>query len=253
MDDLTMPLSLPDHAGDHYGSVLRRLHEVLQPKTYLEIGVFTGQTLSFSRCHSIAIDPDFKFEKADYTKQVVDKPALYLFREGSDDFFARHSPTSLFGQPIEMAFLDGMHRCEFLLRDFLNVERYARRNAVVGMHDCMPLEFPMTARRQSDVAAIAPHRQAWWTGDVWRTALLLRRHRPDLELTVLDAAPTGLVLVTNLNPSNTILSDNYADLVGEMMSWDLREIGIQNFFDEMRIEPTSVLVTDEAITRRFWL
>jgi hypothetical protein len=241
-----------DHAGDHYGSILERMHIALRPNNYLEIGVFTGQTLSYARCRAIAIDPDFKFEEGEYVKQATNKPSLFLFRTGSDEFFANQSPTAIFGQPLDMAFLDGMHRCEYLLRDFFNTERHCRRNSVIGLHDCLPLELPMTSRIMGAEASVEPHRSAWWTGDVWRTALLLRRRRPDLEFTVVDAAPTGLVLITNLDPENTSLSDDYRGCVKQMMSWDLGEIGIQNFFDEMHLEPTKVLSTEEAITSRFW-
>jgi hypothetical protein len=50
------------------------------------------------------------------------------------------------------------------------------------------------------------HRAGWWTGDVWRAALLLKRRRPDLQITTVDAFPTGLVLITNVDPSSRYLS-----------------------------------------------
>ena len=253
MNDSKNLTSLPDHKGKYYDSVLLDLHQALMPKTYLEIGVFKGDTLRLARCFSIAIDPDFKLEAGDAIKEITDKPALYLFKEASDEFFKMHSPSALFGRPVEMAFLDGMHRCEYLLRDFLNVERHCRRNSVVALHDCLPLERPMAGREQSEVKSIAEHRKAWWTGDVWRTALLLRRRRPDLVLTVLDAQPTGLILVTNLDPKSTMLDDDYAECVREMMSWDLDAIGMQEFFDEMHVESAGILATHEGITSRFWL
>ena len=39
-----------------------------------------------------------------------------------------------------------------------------------------------------------------WTGDCWRIVPFLRRHRPDLLLLLLDAKPTGLLLVAGLDP-----------------------------------------------------
>ena len=242
-----------DHTGHHYATVLERLHKVLQPKSYLEIGVFTGQTLRLARCDSIAVDPQFKFDEANYVREVANKPALHLFQRSSDDFFGSRSPTNILGRPIDMAFLDGMHRCEYLLRDFLNTEKHCRQNSIIGMHDCLPVDPSMTTRLIGAEPSLAPHRRGWWTGDVWRTALLLHRMRPDLEMTALDAAPTGLILVTNLDPHHTAISCSYRQYVREMMSYDLANIGIQGFFDEIGIESTKVLATDDAITGRFWL
>jgi hypothetical protein len=244
---------LPDHCGDSYVSILERLHEVLKPKSYLEIGVAFGETLKLARCASIGIDPEFKLHQAEHMGDILKKPELFLFQTGSDDFFAVRSPLSILGRPVDLAFLDGMHRCEYLLRDFINTEKFCKPNSVVALHDCLPLEVSMTTRGTDDVGPISPNRLGWWTGDVWRTALLLRRRRPDLDFTVLDAAPTGLILITNLNPANTSLSDDYNSCLRQMLSWKLKEIGLQEFFLEMQVESTTVVATDEAITARFWL
>ncbi len=89
-----------------------------------------------------------------------------------------------------------------------------------------------------------------WTGDVWRTALLLKRRRPDLRITVLDAAPTGLVLITNLDPHSTLLADNHDAFVAEMMSWSLPEITLAGYFAEMEVEPEQNLRQPEQILAR---
>jgi hypothetical protein len=39
----------------------------------------------------------------------------------------------------------------------------------------------------------------------------------------LDAAPTGLVLITHLDPPSSLLADRYDSLVAEMMSWSPTE------------------------------
>lgn len=242
----------PDLAGEHYTITLNRLHEALRPKTYLEIGVLQGASLKLSRCPSIAIDPAFQIA-SENVEALLAKPELHLYQLGSDDFFARHSPAKILGVPIDLAFLDGMHRCEYLLRDFINMERHCRRNSVIALHDCLPVEAGITSRAPSQAHSMAPHRAGWWAGDVWRTSLLLRRVRPDLCMTVLDSTPTGLVLITNLNPDSTMLSDNYARLVNDMLTWRLEELGVQALFAEMRVESTSRVQTHEDLTQRFWL
>jgi hypothetical protein len=242
-----------DLTGEYYSIVLSRLHDVLKPRSYLEIGVLAGDVLKYARCPSIGVDPKFDFRDIAVVNEIVKKPELHLFQMTSDDFFATHSPTALFGRPIDMAFLDGMHRCEYLLRDFINVERHCKKNSVVVLHDCLPAEVGITERAQNRAQAISVNRKDWWTGDVWRTALLLKRRRLDLSVTTIDAAPTGLVLITNLDPANMALSENYQEHVTEMFSWDLSKIGIPNYFAEMNVISTSLMSTSEGITERFWL
>jgi hypothetical protein len=244
--------SMPDLTGAEYHHMLARLHAVLRPRSYLEIGVETGATLALARCAAIGIDPVFRFADIDLVRQITAKPRLMLFQMPSDAFFADHDPTALLGRPIEMAFLDGMHRCEYLLRDFINTERYCRPNAVVALHDCVPVELPMAERVQG-AESVDPRRRLMWTGDVWRTVLLLRRVRPDLQITVLDAAPTGLVLITNLDPSSTKLANGYCGFVQQMMSWSLESLTLPGFYQEIGLEPAGHLQSEEDITARFWL
>ncbi len=243
------PAWVPDHSGEHYLTVLRRLHECLNPGTYLEIGCDKGESLALARCASVAIDPNphIRAEAA-----IGTKPFCAFYRMTSDAFFKQHSPNTILGGPIEMAFLDGMHLCEYLLRDFINVERYSRRNSVIVLHDCLPVEWPM-AERMHTRKPIREHHKDAWTGDVWRAALLLKRRRPDLEITAYAAPPTGLVCVTNLAPASTILSDSYVSCVREMMAISLPEFGIETLFETLNVEPTSVIEDQGAISTRFWL
>jgi hypothetical protein len=249
---------LADFAGASYVDVMKRLHDVLHPASYFEIGTDAGQSLAMSACPTVAVDPKFAFADPELMRAVLAKPALALYRMTSDAFFAQYDLTAILGRKVDLAFLDGMHRCEFLLRDFCNTERHCNRNSIIALHDCLPLEEAITARTHPDafggsVPTLAPHRHNWWTGDVWRTALLLKRVRPDLQITALDAQPTGLVLVTNLDPDNRVLHDGYAGWVNAMMSWHLSEIGVTALLAEMQVRPTSDVWTDEQITARFWL
>lgn len=242
-------LWVPDHAGEHYLTVLGRLHECLNPNSYLEIGCDTGRSLSLAHCASLAIDPHPKVTVDD---AIGVKSLCAFYRMTSDAFFARHDPSVILGAPVDMAFLDGMHLCEYLLRDFLNTERYCRRNSVIVLHDCLPVEWPMAERRHARMP-IRPHHVNSWTGDVWRTALLLKRRRPDLSITAYAAPPSGLLCVTNLSPTSTMLADSYVECVREMMSYSLQDIGIENVFRALNVEPTSILADGIAISARFWL
>ena len=102
-------------------------------------------------------------------------------------FFAHHDVGALFGGArIELAFIDGMHRFEFALRDFAAVERLADRQATILVHDCYPLDRRTAERVRSTV---------FWSGDCWRLILALKKHRPDLAINTIATAPTGLAVV----------------------------------------------------------
>jgi hypothetical protein len=51
---------IPEINGMRYFRVLKRLHEKLKPDWYLEVGTFTGKSLSLASCNTISVDPEFK-------------------------------------------------------------------------------------------------------------------------------------------------------------------------------------------------
>lgn len=190
--------------GPSYMDILKRLHDWLQPASYLEIGVETGRSLALALppTRAIGIDPAPKIE--------VPFPAeTRVFPIPSDDFFARHDPAKEFGHPvIELAFIDGLHLFEQTLRDFINVERHSGAKSVVLVHDCLPVDKVSAAR----------HREtAFWTGDVWKLVPALLRWRPDLEIRTIAARPSGLAMITHLDSSSQVLAENYETIVGQFM------------------------------------
>jgi hypothetical protein len=204
--------SMPAPRGESYHTVLRRIHQFFQPRTYLEIGVATGQTLELAKCPSIAVDPRFEIDKLNLNA----KPFCLFCQVTSDDFFHRHDPSAIFNRKIDLAFLDGMHLFEFLLRDFYNTERYCSRNSIILLHDCMPIDDFVSRRDLTDLKLKEYSKsQGAWTGDVWKMLCILVNLRPDLHLTMFDASPTGLVAITNLDPASTVLYDRYFDIVKE--------------------------------------
>lgn len=195
--------------GPRYELVLEEIHQRLKPRSYLEIGVQFGNTLKLANCATIAIDPRFVCE----TNVVGNKPICFCFQQTSDEFFAEHNPSSLLGRPIDLAFLDGMHWFEYLLRDFVNTEKHCTPGSMVVLHDCLPPGFHMTSRDIADANHPRNAFPGWWAGDVWRIIPALQKYRPELSITILDSSPTGLVLITGLDPSNGELASNYKAIV----------------------------------------
>ena len=180
--------------GPPYRDVLRRLHESLQPRRYLEIGVETGATLAMAHAAQqvIGIDPD----RSKLRPELVPKNAR-VFHETSDAFFARHTPEQLLGKDrLDFAFIDGMHWFEYALRDFINVEAWSHPDATVVLHDCLPV-FPLTASRE--------RLTKFWVGDVWKVVCILRELRPELRVKIIATAPSGLCVVRGLDPQSKVL------------------------------------------------
>jgi hypothetical protein len=181
-----------------YLDLLDRIHRAVLPRGYLEIGVRDGVSLAraLPGTRVVAIDP----------VPVIDRKharQTRVFPMTSDDYFATRNLLSDLGSPCDLAFVDGMHRFEFALRDFMNVERYAHAGTVVLVHDCYPVN-EQTATRQPTTAL--------WSGDVWKLIVCLKDTRPMLRISVVDVLPTGLAIITGLDPTSTVLADGYAQL-----------------------------------------
>lgn len=210
----------PRCEGMRYTDFLTRLHQAMVFDWYLEVGCRGGRTFAPVRGPTIAVDPFFKAE----INIIGAKPKLFVFQQTSDDFFASGVLKAL-GVKLSFAFLDGMHLIEYLLRDFINTEANATPGSVIALHDCLPFNSTMLSRDLENLP------RGPWTGDVWKIIPILQRYRPDLKLTILDAKPTGLVLVSNLAPRNTALKRNLGAILAEWVPVDLPDYGGARFYD----------------------
>ena len=104
-----------------------------------------------------------------------------------------------------------MHHFEFALRDFANVERYCTSESTILIHDCYPLDRE-TARRDGS--------PPFWSGDIWRLIVLLKKYRPDLAIHTIGTPPTGLAVVRNLDPDSRFLTENHDRLCQEFLALD---------------------------------
>ena len=213
-----------------YLKVLEFMHKVLNPSFYLEIGVRNGGSLSLATCNAIGIDPapNVTYELGINTC-VVEKTSDEFFNNCLDD---------ISGNKIDFAFIDGMHLFEFALRDFINIEKHASQKCVVVIDDVFP-NHPLQAARERVTNV--------WTGDVWKVCDCLEKWRPDLCLKYLDTSPTGLLIISGLNPYNSSLEDDMESIL--------------NFYkdDKYKFPPDDVLLRkkaefpDFAILRKFLL
>ena len=197
-------LTLP---GPIYLDLVPKIHLHLRPRTYMEIGVSTGDSLALiqSETRAIGVDPHPKV-----TRSLG--PRTSIRATTSDDYFATYDVAAdLGGLPIDLAFIDGMHQFEFALRDFINIEKHSSARSTILIHDVYPLTR-LTAERE--------RRTLFWSGDIWRLILILRKYRTELAVNVVAAAPTGLAIVRGLDPGSSVLSERYEEIVREYLALD---------------------------------
>jgi len=201
-------LAEQEFPGEDYFQVLARIHEHLKPATYLEIGIDQGQSFEIVRPETLAlgVDPNPRLRKPLGPRQRV-------FARTSDEFFEQCDVISeLDGKTLDLAFIDGMHQMEFALRDFINVEKYCSADSIILIHDVYPIDAMSAARE----------RASWfWSGDIWRLILILKKYRPDLSVNVIAARPTGLAIVQNLDPHSGVLAERQHEIIDEFLALDI--------------------------------
>lgn len=214
-----------------YYAFLAELHRRLAPRAYLEIGVRDGGSLAQSHCRSVAIDPAFAI--------TVELDAdVALFRTTSDEYFARPEPLApTGGQPFDLAFIDGMHLFEFALRDFIHAEQHASARGVIVFDDVLP--------RSIDEAARQRHTNGW-TGDVYGMLEVLAELRPDLVVIQVGTRPTGLLLVTALDPGDTTLRDRFDEIVARFRRPDPQPVP-SHLLDRLTVLPAQRLLESDLL------
>lgn len=213
-----------------YVACLKTVHERIDPDLYLEIGVDTGASLRLARCDSIGIDPGY----------FIANPvagSCRLFRETSDAFFANQERcAALLSRGVDFAFIDGMHLAESVLRDFINVEKWMNPDGVIVFDDVLPERLELLDRERRFNA---------WCGDVYRIVPFLRRHRPDLDIKVVEAfvGPyrKGLAVVRGLDPESRVLEERLPEMERDLLSDAYAVQSIPALEDLVEIGPLSAL------------
>lgn len=190
-------LALARRPGPDYRRWLARLQAALRPAVYVEIGVETGLSLRFAGPETLAIGID---PLPQVPPAQAARPGLHLFAMTSQDFFAAADglapPLAEALRAVDFAFIDGDHRFATVLQDFIALEARMAPGGVIALHDT----WPLNAHTASPV-----RRTGFYTGDGWKLVPCLRALRPDLRVMTVAAAPSGLTLVTGLDPTSAVL------------------------------------------------
>lgn len=198
--------------GENYYDVMKRVHALLQPRTYIEIGVANGRSLVLAGedCRVLGVDPEPVLESEP-------GPNTEIFAVPSDSFFADVDiQTALGASHFDLAFIDGLHTFEQALRDFINLMRYVGPNSVVLIHDCYPIDrLSSQPDRQTNI----------WSGDVWKVTVALRDALPEIRMASLKTPPTGLGIVRPDKGLYEILSPQYDAMVSKFKNLDYEWLG----------------------------
>ena len=156
-----------------FNTELSHRYEVINENTkpeesYLEIGLEYGY--NFKNVHfnnKIGVDPDPKFS---------DKNIIKLT---SDDYFKEYLDLS-----FDNIFIDGMHQCEYVLRDFNNSISILKENGTIFIDDIIPMSYNEQLKipnKHYYENGILKYGEPW-TGDVWKIMYyLLKYHKNDFE------------------------------------------------------------------------
>ena len=215
--------------------LMARLHELLRPRTYFEVGVNLGVSLAQSRTRTVAVDPFFEVRHELHCD-------LHLVRTTSDEFFARDEPFAHFDEPlIDLAFIDGMHLAEYVLRDVVNTERYTHPASVIVLDDMLPRHPDMAGRDRT----LGRQRGAW-TGDIYKILPDIRALRPDLVCIEVDTLPTGLVILLGPDAANRRLVEAAEELVESYVTPDPQDVPVEV------LQRTRALDGDELMSLPVW-
>lgn len=136
-------------------------------KSYLEIGVNTGDCFTRIRClRKTSVDPA---PKSDHTSHKMT----------SDEFFAELDAEDLF----DLIFIDGLHLEAQVDTDIANSLRHLSPGGSIVLHDCNP----PTELHAGEIIVYEPPTSGAWNGTVYRSLIKIRLERTDVSLLTVDS------------------------------------------------------------------
>lgn len=161
-------------------------HDVINNNTndnnnlkYLEIGTENGYTFkNIKFTNKIGVDPDPKY----HLPNIIIKT--------SDDYFNDlENEENKNNKMNDIYFIDGMHLCDFVLKDFNNSIKYLNDGGIIFIDDIIPINYDEQLR--------IPNKHYYennilkygepWTGDVWKFIYyLLLNYREKIDIKVFN-------------------------------------------------------------------
>lgn len=164
-------------ATNEYRHLMQELVRLLQPETYVEIGVAKGNTFNLITGAGIgiikrAVAVDIK-EPRHIKKREGMKIELYV---GTSLGFS-----VLWHDPIDLLFIDANHRKENVLMDFNSLSHYVTDKGLILLHDTCP-STPKLTRPE-------------YCYNAWEAARKIHKEYEDFEIVTLPGPKHGLSII----------------------------------------------------------
>lgn len=182
-----------------YNTDLLNRHDVINSNTdfenkYLEIGTENGYT--FVNVHfsdKVGVDPDPKYKDDRIIVKTSDEYFDELSNDNIDDIdsdddveyvkslIEERKKENKEKNNKDVYFIDGMHLCDNVLRDFKNCVKYLNEDGVIFIDDIIPINYDEQLR--------IPNKHYYennilkygepWTGDIWKVVYYMLTHYGD--------------------------------------------------------------------------
>jgi len=184
--------------------VIQVIIDSIHAKSYLEIGVDHGLCINNIVCEKkVGVDPDAKCDVS--------------FNIGSDEFFKKNK------EKFDVIFIDGLHKAKQFGRDIKNALNILNDGGYIICHDVNP---------HNEIMQKVPRLAQEWTGDVWKTFVMLR-NKPFLKISTVDSNyGYGIIQKGRQKPIRIIEKDlNYLNFVKNKKKW-LNLVSFRSFYDQ---------------------
>lgn len=174
----------------HRKEIINSYIKAINAKTYVEIGVQRGHLFfEIDAPRKFAVDPNFMISKTNKIKYFFQRLRDQYYELTSDAFFDKHGDELFATDKIDVAFIDGLHTYEQVMRDVENCMKYLSPKGVILLHDCKPDDADAAVFAMSPEDAKNRY-ENWhsgaWTGDVYKAIVELRSTHTDRHIFVFD-------------------------------------------------------------------
>jgi predicted O-methyltransferase YrrM len=160
----------------HHSDFVQLLAYIQQPKLYLELGLYEGETWN-------KVTP---FCQRKIGVDIVDRGISgEVHIETTDSFFSH------FNEKIDMAFIDADHKFESSKQDFLNCYERLNEGGIIIMHDTDPMSNDLFSFDRC--------------GDSYKIVDFLEKEFKDINIVTLPVTEAGLSIITKKQTTRTHL------------------------------------------------
>ncbi len=137
----------------YYRIIIKSLFRTLRPRTYLEVGCKSGETLRFIIDDAREIGTKvYAIDTSDVKSKL---PKGVSFMQGDSAVIGKEWDT-----PLDMVFIDADHNSVSVLNDFANFSKHVKPNGIILLHDTYPSDVKKTSSNEC--------------GDCWKAAWKIR-------------------------------------------------------------------------------